>query len=503
MAAVRSRWWAWLDTRRLVLVVTLAAVFAMAARVPVDSDGWWHLAGGRYIVEEGAIPRADPFSHTRAGAPWIDNGWLAQVIFYLLYRLMGYAGLGLAVAVSATVALALVWPQMSGGPFVRAFILVLAATVSGPVWTVRPHLATYVLMAVLGWLLSLWRRGRRWALWCVPPLFVLWVNLHAGYTLGLALLALTVAGAILDRLRRGERAHLRHELTWWDVAWLASVGVLALLLVLVNPYGARMWRYPFYNAGQQVARQYIAEWASPDFHELVNQPFAVLLLVTLLALGLSGRPARWTELLPVVGFAYLTLQSQRTMGLFALAAVPVLSRAVASGRARRALANLWSPRRPLPLTRGRATLNAALALLIISAALLKAGVVWHAPSVEAAVQEVGFPVGAVDWMARHHPAGPLYNPYQWGGYLIWRLAPGYPVFADGRADLYGDEFLLEYLELAAARPGWEARLDAYGVRTALVTADGPLSRAMAASPAWEQGYEDGVAQIYVRGDESR
>jgi len=494
------RWWAWLDTRRLVLLVTLAAVFAMAARVPVDGDGWWHLASGRYIVERGSIPRADPFSHTRAGAPWVDNGWLAQAGFYLFYRWLGYAGLGLLVATAATAALALVWPQMAGGPFIRAFVLVLAATVSGPVWTVRPHLATYLLTAGLAWLLCLWRRGGQRALWFIPPLFVLWVNLHAGYTLGIALLAFTAVGEGLDRLSDVCYPRHRDARSWREIAWLAGAGALALLLVPLNPYGFEMWGYPFYNAGQQVARQYIAEWASPNFHRLVNQPFAALLLLTLLVAGLSGRRGRWAELLPVVGFAYLTLQSQRTMGLFALIAAPVLSRYLEKSGFFRKKPGFSRKTRFLG---ARALLNGTLALLLAGAALLKAGAVWRTPVVEAAVRQVGFPVDGADWIAEQRPPGRLYNPYQWGGYLIWQLTPGpvgphYPVFVDGRADLYGDEFLLDYLDLAAAAPGWEASLEAWGVRTALVMPEGPLSKAMAASPNWERTYEDEVAAIYVR-----
>jgi hypothetical protein len=491
----RPRYWGWLDTRRLVLLVTLAAVFAMAGRVPVDGDGWWHLASGRYIVERGSIPRADPFSHTKAGAPWIDNGWLSQVGFYLLYRWLGYAGLGLLVATAAAAALALVWLQMTGGPFVRAFILVLAAIVSGPVWTVRPHLATYVLTASLGWLLYLWRRGRRWALWVIPLLFVLWVNLHAGYTLGLALLASTAVGEGLDRLSDVCYPRRRDTRSWREIASLAAVGALALLLVPLNPYGFEMWGYPFYNAGQQVARQYIAEWASPDFHRLVNQPFAVILLLTLLVVGLSDRRGRWAELLPVVGFAYLTLQSQRTMGLFAVIAAPVLSRYLGKPGLFRKKPGFSEKTRFL---RGRALLNGTLALLLVGAALLKAGAVWRPSVVEAAVRQMGFPVDGADWIAQQRPAGLLYNPYQWGGYLIWQLTPDYPVFVDGRADLYGDEFLLDHLDLAAAAPGWEASLEAWGVRTALVTPEGALSRAMAASPNWERAYEDEVAVVYVR-----
>jgi hypothetical protein len=481
-----------MDFDRLVLLVTLASVFAMAARVPVDHDGWWHLATGRTIVERGSIPHTDPFSHTRAGAPWIDNGWLAQIVLYLAYRWLGYAGLGLLVALAAVVTTAILWPQMDGGPLTRAFILILAGTASGPVWTVRPHLATYVLTAGLGLLVLHWRSGRPRALWAIPPLFVLWVNLHAGYILGLGLLALVAFGAILDRLRDAEDAR-----PWRDIASLTATGGITLALVPLNPYGVALWRYPFHNAGQAFAHRYIAEWASPDFHHLINQPFAAMLLLMFLAVGLCSRRGRWTELLPVAAFAYLTLRSQRAMGLFALVTAPVLSRYAAS-----CLAGLTHrPRqshRARPIAPGQAALNGGLALLVIAAAALKAGMVWRRPAVEAAVRELGYPVDATAWIIEHDPPGQLYNPYRWGGYLIWHLFPEYRVFVDGRADMYGDPFLLVYTDLASAAPGWEDVFASYGVCTALVEGGDPLSNALAQSPDWERVHGDETAAIYVR-----
>jgi hypothetical protein len=134
--------------------------------------------------------------------------------------------------------------------------------------------------------------------------------------------------------------------------------------------------------------------------------------------------------------------------------------------------------------------------LVIGAATLKASVVWRRPVVEGAVRELGFPVDATTWISERDPPGQLYNPYRWGGYLIWRLFPEQAVFVDGRADMYGDSFLIEYTDLASAAPGWEDTLGSHEVCTALVEVAGPLSDAMVRSPDWEHVYEDETAAIY-------
>jgi hypothetical protein len=206
--------------------------------------------------------------------------------------------------------------------------------------------------------------------------------------------------------------------------------------------------------------------------------------------------------LPVAAFAHLTLRSQRATGLFAVVTAPVLSRHAASGLA--GLKRRFLPsRQPQSVTPGRAVLNGSLALLVIAAAALKAGMVWRAPAVEAAVRDLGFPVDAATWIAQEDPPGELYNPYNWGGYLIWRLFPKRLVFIDGRADMYGDPFLLEYVDVVSAAPGWEDALASHDVCTALVEVGSPLSSNVSRSPDWGRVHLDETAAIYLHSSDRR
>jgi hypothetical protein len=141
-------------------------------------------------------------------------------------------------------------------------------------------------------------------------------------------------------------------------------------------------------------------------------------------------------------------------------------------------------------------INWLLVALVAFAALLYVGSkVLEVPQ-EAAHPE-GLPAGAVAYVAAAQPPGPLFNDYNWGGYLIWSL-PDYPVFVDGRTDLYDDELLREYLAIYTAQPGWEARLDKWEINLVLAEADGPLSVALAQQPGWTQVYYDAIAAVYTR-----
>ena len=118
-----------LSTHNLLVVIVFIAIFTMAVRVPADSDTWWHLRSGQYILENHTIPTTDPFSHTRAGQLWIDHGWLAQIFWYALYALGGWAAMALALAVLVTVAFWFVWKQIEANVFVAAASMVLGAIV--------------------------------------------------------------------------------------------------------------------------------------------------------------------------------------------------------------------------------------------------------------------------------------------------------------------------------------------------------------------------------------
>lgn len=496
----------WLNIRRLAVGVLFIAVFAMAARAPADTDTWWHLQAGRVTLERGRILQSDVFSHTRYGQPWVNHSWLSQVLLYLLFHYLRYYGLGLFQALVVTLAFVFVYAQMEGDVFTRAFIVVLAAAASAVIWIARPQLISFLLTAVLCYLLYLykWRGVNR--LWLIPPLFVLWVNLHAGYALGFMVLAGFVAGEVfnnlLARLAPGEDP----VVPWRGVGLVVLVSILSFLCLLLNPNTTRMWMYYLDTVRIGVLQDFIQEWRSPDFHPLYTHPFIWLLLATLAAIGLSGRRVDGTDLALVAGFAYAGLLAGRNMGPFALVAAPVLSRHAARAIERWlkvAREQGWfSP----PLRVGRpsstrlALANWLLLLLVLVAAGVKAALPWR-DEFNVENERRTLPADAVEWIQREQPPGPMFNSYNWGGYLIWHLWPAYRVFVDGRTDLYGDELLSQYLKVRFAQPGFQEVLDQYGVNFVLTEAGGFTDNFLALSKGWRLAYSDHIAVIYVRNEQ--
>lgn len=483
---------------RLVRATLAVAVFAMALRVSVDTDTWWHLRAGATIVDEGRVLTVDRFSLTRQGEEWHYPGWLAEILMWRLFEAGRYPALNLGTAAVVLAAWLVMWTALEGSSLLRAFVVVLAATTSAVYWAARPHLWTFLLTAVFCVLVVTAVRGRRRALFGCIPLMALWVNLHGGFAVGFMVLLLAAAGQVLDGL--GRRLGLGADPAGppsgavRPLDWMVAIGG-SLMAVSLNPLGPSMISYPWRTASIGVLRMYIQEWQSPDFHSPEVLPFLVLLIGAFAVMAVSPRRPRGYELLWMAGFGALGMVAARNIALFAVVAAPVLSRHAAAAlrqlRFERARGRELSP----ALSR---TLNWILFSLVFLAAALKAIRPLSNSFNEATLRSI-VPVAAGEYILERRPAGPLFNSYNWGGYVVWGLYPHYLSFVDGRTDLFGDEILEQYLLAWRADPGWEDVFERWGIHLALIEVRAPLARALEAA-GWESVYHDDLAVVLVSPD---
>ena len=495
-----------MHTRTLVIWITFLAVFAMAARISVDTDTWWHLRAGEWMVENRQILQVDYFSHTRYGEPWRYPGWLVEILMYWMYRLAGPGGLNLWTAGMVTLAFAFVWRVQSGSPYLRAFITVLAAAVSGVYWAARPYLVTFLLAALFLYILERWRwRGepkyeRR--LWLLPPLMILWANSHGGFITGFLLLAVYLVGetwgwmsAVILRWRSPNYPREQGQQHARRLRKLGWITLFSLVAACLSPVGPRLLLYPFQTVEIAALQAYIQEWQAPDFHNLNVQPFLWLLLLSLGAVGASRRRLALTDFLLLAGFAYLGFLAARNIALFALAAPPVLSRHAGHALSVTGRVLHLKPLEGATPARLR-RLNVILLGVVCLAVLVKlASVVPAAANADYFSQKL--PLAAVQAVGQSAPPGKLFNSYNYGGYLVWALRD-YPVFVDGRTDLYNDEIISEWLAAVRAEPGWEDILESRGVGVILIEPEMPLASVLEHQSGWKELYRDELAVVYER-----
>jgi hypothetical protein len=473
------------STAQLLTAIVFIAIFTMAVRRPVDSDTWWHLKAGQYIVEQGHFFRFDPFSHTHLGQSWLYPK-LVQLLLYGLYAAGGWAGLSLGLAATVTLAFALLWPVTPGNLYGRAFATILGALTSSLIWVARPQMVSFILGALLLLWLELYkRRGSRW-LYLFPLLTALWANMHGGYAIAFMLLAAYAAGETANRLS-GHQAD--PVLTWPQIGRLLLIGLTGYLAVSLNPYGWQMWRYPFMTVNIGILREAIQEWNSPNFHTPITWPFVIMFLLTLTVLGRSPRRVDWSDLAVFGLWSGWSFFAVRNVGLYGLLTVPLLARyteAVVGPY-------LPQPRRASP---GLARLNWLLLALLLLPAVAQISLTLS--QINRQIESDDLPRAAVAFIAAERPPGPLFNSYNWGGYILFKLWPDYPIYIDGRTDLYQNDFIRRYLTVMAGEAGWEQTLTDDRINLVLVESGSGLAKALANQAGWRQLYHDELAVLFAR-----
>jgi hypothetical protein len=481
-----------LTTRHIFLIVMLLGLFLMTLRPIADPDFWWHLKTGQLIVQTHSIPHVDPFSFTKLGGTWITHEWLSEALIYTLFQLGGFGLLIFLFALIITGAFLISYLRCPGGtrPYVAGFVLVLGAISTAPTWGVRPQMISLLITSIFLYLLDGYKRDGKYKFLIPLPLITLiWVNLHAGYLLGLALMGIYIFGGLVEILiaqfhnseRTGGLTALRPILI--QCCFLGA----CVLAALANPNGIKIIIYPFQTLISPSMQQFIQEWFSPDFHQLMWQPFAWLILA-LIGIGMiSKKSISPTNVLLTLFLGYAALRSMRNIPLFVIAVIPFLSDQVGS------LVNI-------PIEKGTPSrlFSMIVPILLLSLVLIISLRFMQVVREQSATESENFPKAAVDWLLENKSQGNLFNSYGWGGYLIWKTYPEYRVYIDGRADVYGDKFIFDYMTIYHAEPGWESKLNSQGVKTVLIESNAPLAYMLSQSTTWRIGFQDKTSTIYTR-----
>jgi hypothetical protein len=471
--------------RALLLALCAILLLGLFSREIYDSDFWWHLRTGQYIVEQRALPYPDPFSWTTAGARDAYPGeagtrrfnltheWLAQVIFYAVWRAGGIAGVVAARAITLTVFCALIGliARRRGSLYGALAAALAAAAVAQGFALDRPYHFTYLLLAVTMAVLE-FRRG----LWLLPPLFALWANCHSGYFLGWVVLGAWCVESLVAR---------RRDTALWIVSGLS---VLASGL---NPNGFAIFR-TLLNYRSSYLTSRLIEWAKPSLWP--PSAFSMLLLAAAAAMLVARRRVRISDWLIFAAFAAAALTAQRNTILVALVA-PIMIAAYTPWP--------WNRRSPYAIVH-------PIAVAILFAFGIAAGIArgsffqWRAADWKV-------PQGAADFLALHHVTQPMFNTYEYGGYLIWRAWPGQRTFVDGRAlseSVFQDYARILYNHDASdGLPSGEDLLNRYGIQVIVMNtfeyASGQvymLAPALAdpAQTAWRLVYNDPQALVFMR-----
>ena len=480
------------DLRKVFLILVFLLVFFITLSPPQDADMWWHLRAGKEMVEQGKILTTDIFSYTHYGEPWTNAFWLSDIVLFLAYKLGGYLGIALLVSLTAVLVMAVIYQHSAHNPFpLPLFIILLATFAIAPIWTPRPQIFSFLLLAILDYGLS---RQNGFILkrpWLIVPMFILWANMHGGFIWGFLLMIAFIVGNGIDNLLKRE-----NSLSFKQLGYLGIWTLIAASAISINPNGLSLWKLPFYTVG--VSIQSITEWGSPDFHRLDLHPILWLIFLIIVGAGTSRKRFSWSDILRTIGFSYMAFISQRSIGPFVVVATPIVINSInemwsewlslLSKQIRRFYK--WKQSKPIPVSFAT-ILNMFIAGMLIFVTAMRASSV-------STTQQVhnGLPLKAVKWIRTNQPKGQMFNAYNWGGYLQWEL-PEYPVFIDGRADLYGEKTIRDWWDVVNATDEALELLDLWQVQFVVLEPGWPVLEKLAQN-GWRILYKDKTAIIMGR-----
>lgn len=461
------------------LLVTLGAfllLLATSSELLNDPDSQWHVAVGRWIWAQGRVPTTDVFSHTFFGAPWIAKEWISQMILFAAYQVDAWRGVVLVAALAIAVAYGLLfdWLRRRVRLSVAIAATAIALALAAPHLLARPHVLVFPIIV-------LWTTGLVTATEkrTTPPLalallMVLWVNMHGTFPVGIVIAGVLACDGVLGAGRSSRPAALRRWGLFLAVACAAT---------LVSPYGWDAILIPL-HMGHNVALRFVAEWQPLAFD--ANGLLALGLLVLSLAVLVSDLRANVFRLAALLLLGALMVKHARFIDIFAIAA-PILCA--------QTLAKRWHLGPEIERKPGMACGLAVgtLGLCIVAA------VAMIAPKPNAGMA----PNAAYRAAMAKGLSGPVYNDYDFGGFLI---AHGVKTFVDGRTDqLFLGDFLpaLEQALDAKDDAAFAGFLTRHHVTWALVRSKSQDAAHLAAMPGWSKVFGDEVASVFAMSQEPR
>lgn len=480
--ATAPPWFRWVLT--LMAGVYLMGLFSTASG---DSDMWWHLRSGKYIWENHRLPVPDPFAYTTDSGTPVYSGelttrhfnltheWGMELIYYLVQSKFGFPGLVLFRAFLLTFFCGitgwLTW-RRSGSYYRGLAAAVYATTLAILFASDRAFLATFVLVP-----LTVAAFETRRCLWLLPPTFLVWANLHGGFVMGWAVAGVYSAEALYLWYRGKPLADERK-------VW--TVSTLSVLASLLNPNGlgvlAVMLHYRDSPLQLSISEWNYPAWWPPDFFNLLMVGTAVVLLW-------AGRRARLRDWLLFLVLGTSAAMALRNVIFIAFVGPMLLATYIP----------VW--KREVP---------AILEYPVAAFFLFAIGIgIAHGRTFELRMDDYRYPKGAVDFLREHGIRGRLFNTYEAGGYLMWRLWPDDRVFIDGRA--LNEQVWNDYIHIAfnADYQGGKTTqqlLDSYGVDVIVMNGFDykgqlyylPAALADPVQKKWKLVFADPKAVIFMR-----
>ncbi len=480
-----------------IRIVTLVALFSVAPvweaihlTALANTDVWWHLRTGLWILNQHFVPHAGLFSQYLT-LTWHDFSWSYDIVLAAAYKVLGLRAIVLAL-MTLRLAFAVVAYRLArsaGSSLWTAILLSAIAQYVIPGLQPTPSSVSVLFFGVeLLLILESRRSGSSRPLFWLAPLFVLWANVDIQVVFGFTLILIfVVALACEAAFRRLEIGIVELSDRPLSVKTVSVILGLSVVCAMLSPYSIHVFSSFARTLYSGVGFRYFADMCSMSFRRPQEYIFVLLVMAAFLALGRRRRLQPF-ELLVLIPATLLAFRIQRDAWLAVLPAVLILGSATSTEASHQECVNAvrW---------------RSALAVTLTGVFILLAVVLLPSNSRLTHKLSQSYPAQACDYIAKNHLPQPIFNVYSWGGFVTWYL-PEYPVSIDSRVDLYGDEILDRYFQVISGKMRLDADPSFASARTLLLEPNSGMAKALTSLPAlssqFRMVYRDEVAAVFVR-----
>jgi hypothetical protein len=455
----------------------------------LDGDLGRHITIGQYMMRNVEIPTRDIFSHTMNGSPLVPHEWLSQIAFGLTETLMGLNGPVFLSAVIIAVTFFIKYTEITQRgifPIIAAFTVLWAAAASSIHWLARPHIFTFLFMAIWTRLLEDEAAARKQqSLFVFPLLMLIWANTHGAFIAGFVVWGAYFVEALLMYVLHRERREY--------VMRLAMIGAISFAVTFINPSGYQLWVTSVGYIRNSYLVSHTVEYMAPNFQVFSMWPFLFMLAYYLFSLHGRAR-IQLREAFLLTGWMIMAVFSMRNIPLFAIITLPFLA-----GLIQEQMQGFnWLKKQNMFIQQIESQLKGMLWPILLVMAVLFA----YQKNIALDITREGnhfnsrvFPVEATDWLKTNPQQGNLFNSFIWGGYILYETWPEQRVFIDGQTDFYGEALTREYEKIITLSPGWETIFVKYDVRWAMIETNSALANNLIEQQQWKILYRDETAVI--------
>jgi len=422
----------------------------------LDPDFGWHLEAGNYFVHHG-FPATDVFTFTASDFPWVSHEWMHDVLVYAVHQTGGYAALAALFALLWTAAFWIVGRNMHPALLFLAVLAVL------PFSGIRTLTWSVLFLVVLIKTIS-YKKGRFVPF--LPLLFLVWANVHGSFVVGFAYLIFVAI----------QKKSIK----------LAAVAVASVAVTFINPYGARVYGEIISTLGDSSLHSRIFEWQS-FYIQAATMPY-VIAWAAVTAFGFRKTWRQWRQYVRLdIVFFLASMSQNRHLPLFVMVSLPYTARGVAD-----IIALL-----PKTLDRPRKRFVRIMTAVFVLATLVAGYVTFHHTTLD---KENSFPVAAVEYLRAHPCQGNMFNSYDYGGYLIWKL-PSQKVYIDGRMpswEFNGQKYMDDYYRFQDDATFRYQQVKQYGISCALVDVRYDATIKALQKQGWESVVRDESSVLLIK-----